>query len=78
MQSINQEGWSDPEEMGSQDEYQAASRLCKPCLQSPILRADATAAAKELNSLGKGMSVRADVCPLTRSSDIHGFPLWLR
>ena len=79
MQSINQEGWSDAEEMGSQDEYQAASRLCKPCLQSPILRADATAAAKELNSLGKGMSVHgADVCPLTRSSDIHGFPLWLR
>ena len=66
MQSINQEGWSDAEEMGSQDEYQAASPLCKPCLQSPILRADATVAAKELNSLGKGMSVHgADVCPLT-------------
>ena len=75
MQSINQEGWSDAEEMGSQDEYQAASPLCKPCLQSPILRADATVAAKELNSLGKGMSVHgADVCPLTGPLTYMGFP----
>lgn len=58
-QSIYQEGWSHREEMELQAEYQGGILAMRslPLEHSPKGMADAAASLKELNGLGKSMSV---------------------